>query len=111
MKGIVYWVKIFGSESFSCETKSLELEKKEKTVLELIYQCRKNIEEEARILLVPIQDEDGFIPGHCLSFLLKNKLIKKNVMKQVKYRAKLYEVKSILIDIEIPDSEYAVKLI
>ena len=27
-KGIVYWVKIFGCETFSCETKSIELDKK-----------------------------------------------------------------------------------
>ena len=77
----------------------------------MVYQCRQNAEEEARILLVPIRDEDGFIPGHCLSFLLKNKIITKNVMKQIKYKAKLYEVKSIFVDIEMPDSEYTVKLV
>ena len=45
-----------------------------------------------------------------MSFLLKSKIITKNVMKRIKIRCKLYETKTINIDVELPDGDYTIKM-
>lgn len=79
-------------------------------MIDLAYHCHRDTDEEARLLLVPIQDEEGFIPAHSLSFLLVNKVIKKNVVKKIKVSTKLYEIKAISIDVDIPEADYTVRL-
>lgn len=63
------------------------------------------------MLLIPTKDEEGFIPGHSLIFLLKNKVITKRTMKKVEIAAKLYELKSIIFEVELPDDDYTVKMV
>lgn len=51
-----------------------------------------------------MKDEDYFTHAHCLNFMLKNILISKTVMKKTSMKVHIYEIRSINLDVDLPDT-------
>lgn len=67
------------------------------------------------MILVPVENEEGFIPSHSLSFLLRNSVYSKTKVKKIKVKCCLYEIKTINLAVDLPiqsssETEFYLKL-
>ena len=68
----------------------------------MVYQCRQNRQEEAKLYLVPIKDEPTYTLAQPLAFKLTATVLSKITLKKIDINAQLYSISTLPLDVELP---------
>jgi hypothetical protein len=68
----------------------------------VVYHCKQNKDEEAKLLLIPLKEDINSASVQPLAFKLTTSIISKITLKKIQISATLYEVTTLCLEAELP---------
>lgn len=66
------------------------------------YHCKQNKSEEAKLLLIPVKEDNSSSIAQPMSFKLTTSILSKITLKKLQITAHLYEITNITLEVELP---------